>query len=475
MRNSKAASLIKALEPAEAASFRDYLACGYFTEDKRLPLLFGFLSALPEQEGEEKDERKAAFRACFGKQPYEDKRLRYLMTDLCGQLERFIMLQGLKKDEATREGLLARELAVRGAEKAYKGLLLEHRRMEERSTLRDADHYFRRYRQEFNHLAHAQARLKREEKSNIESVVDNLDRFYLARKLQLCCEIFNVRNVLSVDYSVFLLEEILQHLRKPTGDRSYEDTPVVLIYYRILMTLLESEKEEHFEALRQLLLRYAKHFSLPELREMYQYVLNYCIKKINTGNMAYQRTLFETYQVTLENRVLLSEGHLSQWDYKNIVTISLRQQEYEWTQKFIHRYKPQLPAGERENAFVYNLAFWHFHKGEYSQTLQLLQKVEFTDLYYQLDSRVILLKIYFELDDTETFFYHTAAFKTFLRRNRLVSDYQRTIYLNLVKFSTKLFRAGANRRKIMAVKKIAEENRQVADLAWLLKKIEERE
>src|ERR1041385_8458610 len=149
--------------------------------------------------------------------------------------------------------------------------------------------------------------MKRDEKSNIGETVEYLDRFYLARKLQLCCEIFNVKNVLAVDYKVFLLDEILSHLK----NKSYSDTAVILIYFRILMTLLESENENHFSALRHLLKEHENKFTLPELREMYQYVLNYCIKKINLGNIHYQKTLFEIYKITIANKVLMSEGNLS--------------------------------------------------------------------------------------------------------------------------------------------------------------------
>ncbi len=469
MQNSKALGLIQCLDAAEREQFDAFLRSPLLPENERLIRLYEALQTAV-QTGDEPD-RKKLFRTCFGKQPFDDKKLRYLLTELCTRLQEFIKICGLKRQDAAAADILARELARRGAHKAYNALVQEHRKKEIQETQQDADFYFHSYEQEFIHLAHAPANVKRDEKSNIETVVNNLDRFYLARKLQLCCEIFNVRNVLAVDYNVFLLDEIRHHLR----NNSYEDVPVIRIYYNILMTLLESENEQHFVHLRELLLQHGNRFSLAELREMYQYVLNYCIKKINTGNISYQKTLLDIFKVTLENKVLLSEGHLSQWDYKNIVTISLRQQEFDWAHAFIQRHRSFIKLPERENAYIYNLAFWHFHKGEYSQTLQLLQQVEFTDLYYQLDSRVIILKIYFEQDDTETFFYHSSAFRIFLRRNKLVSDYQRTIYLNLVRFTHKLFRAGTSRRKIQAVKKSVDENRQVADLAWLLKKIEERE
>ncbi|HET6990155.1 MAG TPA: hypothetical protein VFJ43_02480, partial [Bacteroidia bacterium] len=224
--------------------------------------------------------------------------------------------------------------------------------------------------------------------------------------------------------------------------------------------------------LRILLKEHESKFTLSELREMYQYVLNYCIKKINLGNINWQKTLFEIYKITIGNKVLMSEGHLSHWDYKNIVTISLRQKEFDWAKSFVENQKKFLLPAERENAYIYNLANVYFNAGEYSRSLKLLQQVEFSDVYYQLDSKSILLKTYFELDETESFFYHATAFRTFLNRNKLVSEYQRTIYLNLIRYSSQLMKAAGIKKKIMLIRKKVEENRNIADLQWLLRKIE---
>jgi hypothetical protein len=83
-----------------------------------------------------------------------------------------------------------------------------------------------------------------------------------------------------------------------------------------------------------------------------------------------------------------------------------------------------------------------------------------------------LLKTYFELEETESFFYHATAFRTFLNRNKLISDYQRTIYLNLIRYTSQLMRADGVKRKITAIRKKVEENRNIADLQWLLSKID---
>ena len=151
----------------------------------------------------------------------------------------------------------------------------------------------------------------------------------------------------------------------------------------------------------------------------------------------------------------MTEKFLPQFDYKNIVTIALRMKELSWAKKFIEEYKPWLRKEERENAYTYNLAHWHFHNRDYSKTLSLFQRVEFTDIYYQLDTRSIVLKTYFEQDDAEAFFYQASAFRTYIRRNKLVSDYQRVSYRNFIKFTGQLLRANGNAKKIAAIKDAA--------------------
>ncbi|CAN5799413.1 hypothetical protein BH11BAC7_BH11BAC7_05380 [soil metagenome] len=463
----KITGLIRALEPAEIPLFRDRLKKGTGQTDKKLMQLFDVICPLVRSD-EVAPDKKHVFRICFPGKKFNDQQYRYLSSDLAMRLEKFIALRGFEKDEALYQQVLSRELAARKAVKAYNRHRLVFEAQKSAVEILDISHYQHCYESELIHLAKATAGMKRDEKSNIGEVVEYLDRFYLARKLQLCCEIFNVKNVLSVDYSVFLLDEILSHLR----NKSYSDTPVILVYFRILMTLLESEHEEHFHQLRILLKEHEAKFTLKELREMYQYVLNYCIKKINLGNISWQKTLFEIYRITIENKVLMSEGYLSHWDYKNIVTISLRQKDFKWSTSFVEEHKRFLLPAERENAYSYNLANIYFTTGEYSRSLKLLQQVEFSDVYYQLDSKSILLKTYFELEEAESFLYHATAFRTFLNRNKLVSDYQRTIYLNLIRYSSQLMRADGLKRKIVAIRKKVEENRNVADLQWLLNKID---
>jgi hypothetical protein len=215
-------------------------------------------------------------------------------------------------------------------------------------------------------------------------------------------------------------------------------------------------------------------FSSGEVFDMFQYLMNYCIRKINLGNTGYVNTLFEIYQLVLERKIIYKDRYLSQWDFKNIVVIGLRAAKNEWVMNFIEKYKNDLPENEKENAYTYNLAYYHFGSGNYREAISMLQKVAFTDLYYQLDTRAILLKCYYELDDEEALLYHLAAFRIFLSRNKLVSDYQRTLYRNLIRYTTKLTRFINNKKQLKNLLKDIEQEKQVADIGWLKAKVESR-
>jgi hypothetical protein len=116
----------------------------------------------------------------------------------------------------------------------------------------------------------------------------------------------------------------------------------------------------------------------------------------------------------------------------------------------------------------------NFYKQQYGKVARILQTVEFTDVFYNLDSRSLLMKTYYELNEFEALFTFSDTFSNYLRRNKHISAYQKTVYLNLVKFITRLARV-KNRDGAISVKLKTEieTSREVADATWLKSKVEE--
>ncbi|MGB1242987.1 MAG: hypothetical protein ACPG49_10730, partial [Chitinophagales bacterium] len=149
--------------------------------------------------------------------------------------------------------------------------------------------------------------------------------------------------------------------------------------------------------------------------------------------------------------------------------------EFAWTEEFIETYKDKLAPNFRQNAYAYNLAYLYFHQNQFDNALKLLHEVTFEDIGYSIKSRTLLLRVYYELDEIDPFYSLIDSFKIYLKRNKLLSESRKKIYLNFIKFIARLSRLpkGQNSR-LLKIKKQIEETSNTANGNWLLQKVNEK-
>ena len=118
----------------------------------------------------------------------------------------------------------------------------------------------------------------------------------------------------------------------------------------------------------------------------------------------------------------------------------MRLKEYDWTEQFIYKYKLQLPPNEQENAYIYNMAVYHYERKAYKKSLLMLHEVRFTDASYHIGAKIIQLKSYYELDESEAFYSLIETFRIYIIRNKRLSDYRKKANLNFLKLAQKTFK-----------------------------------
>ena len=215
-------------------------------------------------------------------------------------------------------------------------------------------------------------------------------------------------------------------------NEDYADIPAVAIYHQILLMLRKEDNEIHFRKLRRLATEKAHHFKRQERREIYTYMINFCIQQANAGKIEYLEELLTTYKEALINSVLFDESNqMLPSTFKNIVAVGLRVEQFEWTRKFIGTYKKKLPQAYQNNAYTYNLAKYYYATGNHDKVMRMLQQVEYDDVFYNLDSKAMLLKIYYEQGETDSLFSLFDSFSVYLRRNKLISKKHKNNYLKL--------------------------------------------
>ncbi len=470
MNNSKLISILKTLTARELNALEKLVNSAFFNVNEDVSALFILLKKIHPEFDEKQTNKKSVYKKLFPGKRFNEQVLRYVMTDLTRLLEEFLVQKQFSENETLRKHLLMQSLNQRDLDKYFLQHINDAYEVQKKSPYRDALFYERQAMLEEDSYSWTSRKDNRAIDSSLQSLVDNIDIHYLTKKLKYSCEIINRMNVLKVQYNISFLDNTLEFLKQ----NSFSHVPAIMVYFQVLLTLRESENEVHYRKLKTLLAEHIDKFPNSELRDIYGFIQNYCIRQINLGNNNYLRELFENYKILLEKEIIIEDGSLAQFDFKNIVTISLRLDEFKWTEKFIEKYSLLLSADFRKNAINYNLARLHYSKKQYRDALRLLLAVEFTDVYYHLDSKSLLLRIYYDLEDWEPLLSLFNTFKIYLKRNKLISEYQRTTYTNLVKFVRKLTRIKmGSKLPLERVKQEIEEVKQIADLTWLQSKVEE--
>ncbi len=469
MSNNKLSDYLGRMTVYEMNRFRKYLYSPLYNEDLRLRALLDALLPFAKNYCLAEVDEKAVWSRVIGKQKFN--RLKYvrLQSDTVKKLEHFLVIDRFQQQPVLQQCYLLEIMNTRRLAKHVPEQMRLAIRKHEQSSQRDATYYYEGYLLQQQQNLFLENREERSTNKNLEGVLQSLDTYYYLNKLKYWAALLHYQNFLTIEAERDSLLQLMHITGKPEFD-----LPAIQIYRHIILSFTDSSNETHYRKLSQLLAANRSLFGYDELKSMVVFAMNYCINQINYGKSTYLNELLELYKLALHDNLLLNEGQLSQWDYKNIVTVALRVKDLTWADGFIEEYKQQLPKADRANAYTFNRARYHFYTRNYNEVLRLLQDVKYNDIFYQLDSKTTLLKTYYELGEELPMLSLKDSFRVLLQRKRAISPQQRQNYLNLLKLTLRLFKADVgDKQRLNALKKEIEETANVADKSWLLEKVEE--
>lgn len=470
MHQSKLIVLLKSLSKVELNHFIEFTASPFFNKNSKVNQLLQLLVKAYPRFSPEQTDRKKVYQSLFNDKNIHEQKLRYLSSDLTSLLENFLAYSTFEKDTFSKQHFLLDAYRSRNISQFDKQLLQKEKKLFEDNPYQNGRHYRQSFLYQLDVYNHNPDKREISVEDNLREIIRDLDIYYIINKLQYSAELINHTNLMAGEFEPLLLKEILTYLES----HDHDNVPEISIYYQILKTLLDSEDETHYTRLKEKLLLQINQLSASVINDMYVYARNYCVKKINLGRADYLEELFELYKTLIEKKIIFRKGYLSQWDYKNIVATGLRLKAFDWVKNFVIDYQKTLIPQDRKNAFTYNLALYHFHIKQYDKTLNLLKDVLFTDVYYHLDSKSLLMKTYYEMEESDPLYSLIEAFYAYLRRNKSISKYQMKSYSNFLHYAKRLLKYRYRRKEFVEkLKPEIELKEAVANKTWLLAKINE--
>ena len=276
-------------------------------------------------------------------------------------------------------------------------------------------------------------------KEDFRGLHDQLDNYYFLQKLKLASASANARRMFNQESEPET--EFLQYFRKLVSDSPVQ-SPLTQAYLLTLESASSPDDPAPMRQLLDLLQERGQDFERDEATELYQYALNFCIRKANQGVQVFKEFTNSLYRDLLEKEMLQVEGRISSQTMKNLVASHCRSGQLEWVERFIDEYRDRLIEGTDPAIIAYNEAVLNFYRKNYGDAIRVLKEVISQlkdDIFFELDARVFLWKAYFEhydmlsLEEVDEMERMYDSFRIFIDRNKKISEVHKLQYRNFIR------------------------------------------
>ncbi len=477
MVKSSLIGLLKTFSEEEWKSFSLFLQSPYFNRSKGVQQLFTYLSGFwPGLDSPRLDKEKA-FAAVYGKQAaYAESKFSDLMYKMKGLAEEFLAHNELKARPGLQEQQLAYLLSrKKGAYPFFTKAMDKAARQTEQQPESMEKHWALLW---LNHLAHhhpEQATTYESPLRELRKAMAELDQLYLYAKFRYSTELLARKNILKEEPDILLLNACFEAM-----GQGFQGHPLLEMHYHLARLNGIEEGHEAYQEAQERLLSNLGQMGPIEKQSAFLNLLNYVIRKANTGEPYWRVELFDWYKLALEEGFLLSDGTLQEPIFLNIAITAAILKRFEFAWKFILDYQQYLSPDLREQATSYCRAYLLVHEGRYDEANELLVKANYSSELYKTRYHSLLIRCRYEFalenDEYGSFLWNSCKkFRRYLTKECRWAEEKKRSYFNWIDMVETLY-AYRNAKKTGTeyqeeLKSLLEQRTPIFLKEWLLEKI----
>jgi tetratricopeptide (TPR) repeat protein len=455
--DGKLGSLLGLLDAAAWERLLTFMQSAWFNRSEAVrALLEVYFKAW--QQGKALPEEEEIFGKIFSSEVYDGTKLKNLRAALQRKLDSFLAQEAYTRDESLQCQLLLRQLNVLGESRYFPKY--EQRAIERIDSLVVEEREI--------------AEIRRDDRSQAEG--SHGSYHHALQFFQLLTLRFLVRQANHGAIVGFSVDTAQAESMLPMIDAGPGSLPALQLYRSLLDVFRNPTERPYFLHFQGLLTSLGTQLAARDATDLYTGAINHCIRRINAGEADFATMMLALYQEMDRRDLLLLHGRIPATQFKNMVGLALRFQEFAWAQMVIDRYGRLLDQDPHGNAEAFNQGMLHFTKGDFEAAERCFNLVlrHFDDIFFGLDARSFLLRVYCETDNWTGLESLAESFKMYLKRNKRIPKAHRESYLHTARFFGKLSKLETWRSKDFL--KLRDEVARTAFAAtskqWLLQKID---
>lgn len=469
MYSSKLVDVFYSLSKSQLRALRKFVRSPYHNKREDVIALFELLYKTPLT-NRTALRKENAFSKIFGKKNYSADQMDYVMSFLFKVIEQFLVYENSVEDKIRVQVALMNEYRKLGLPKHFQQSLNSARKEQEKNPLRDINYHENAFAIESEYYLFL-ALQQRNTSNNLEALDTKMNFYFLSQKLKNACLLLAHQAVYKQQYDFSLLNVLLSYIESTPELLKQPSIGIYYYYYKAITD--ENLSDSFFQKFKTIFLESTFLFDKKEVTDLYVFAVNYCIKKSNIGKNEYRLELFDFYDAGLKLKILLDENQkLSPFTFYNITKVALRLGKIDWTKEYLEKYKKYVDK-EFHDSYVHNAySTLYFAQEKYDEIKIRLQQVDYSELFLTLDVKVLLIKVYYKLDEYDVLESFINSFKVFLRRKEILA-YHQEIYKNFIRMIQKLINLPPfNRAAKTKLRTEIEGIDKLLEKKWLLKQLE---
>jgi hypothetical protein len=308
---------------------------------------------------------------------------------------------------------------------------------------------------------------------HLESLLNELDNFYISTKLKYSAELESRRNIRQENYNPRLLNDIVTLAKTDTSLH-----PNIQQLYLPLLQLIKDKSVVAFAELKHFLTHDKQHDSQEKLAILI-YLLNFAAARLRSEPAIYYPEYYDLAQIGIAQDLFITAGYFPTGTFTNTVNAGCYLRELTWTEAFIETWSSRLNPDDAFIAETFALARVNFEDTKFPEAYDLLnsiihsrdEKIHTRNAHFTLNISLLMARTHYELKmPFDVQLNHCKALEKSLIRNPTLSADLKSNIFDFIKILCALINEKKTKPQILKTLKAKGES--VSFYEWLQQKID---
>lgn len=460
--------------------FGKFVRSPFYNESEKMIKLYDLIRKYYPEFNDINFTKENVYKELYGSGKYEDKKIRDRFSDMLKLAEEYLSILNFKKNKfmfkkCSLDELLDRDLHVH-FEKKYKET---KKILAERKLAEDEEYFFHEYILSIAYNAFNQYKHPLGKKNNyfddVAVELDSLIKYFVMETMRYYAFANHLKKFVNIDFNYDFYNEVMSYIEK-NDMRKY---PLVSALWIILkIHEKNTEDESLYHELKRLYLDNYKLFVEKDKIMILTELYNFTHVRSMIPETGFSKERFEIIKLQIEHNVYAKQdGWMQREQYTTVINAASLVKEFDWMEKFIENYTGKVVPELREDSCHWAKASLYYSRKKYEEALTEIGKTKNGDYIFYVNTRTLLIKVLFELEEYEQILTIIDSFKHFVNSSTFIPDYIKERNLNFLSFSQKTVTLYMNIEKDeFKISKLLNEiknipSNQLLNQLWLIDKL----